>query len=156
MIFQTIFIWSKMIHSLKYLRFPTFKRKDIGIRKSEFVTKTQFLFEIIPFILDLFTMFAQSVIKHFSTFITSLVVYSMRCFSFSLGGLQTKFSFKLKINFRCKTIFLGFWFNFDKIAIACQSKVVNKLRERLQLHFLNKSKDFIPRGFSYLKITVRD
>ena len=46
------------------------------------------------------------------------------------------------------------WFNFDKIAIACQSKVVNKQRERLQLHFFNKSKDFIPRGFSYLEITV--
>ena len=42
LIFQTIIIWSKMIHSLKYLRSPTFKCKDIG-RKSEFVTKTQFL-----------------------------------------------------------------------------------------------------------------
>jgi len=33
-----------MIHSLKYLRSPTLKCKDIGIRKSEFVTKTQFLY----------------------------------------------------------------------------------------------------------------
>ena len=42
LICQTIIIWSKMIHSLKYLRSPTIKCKDIGIRKSEFVTKTQF------------------------------------------------------------------------------------------------------------------
>ena len=33
-----------MIDSLKYLRSPTLKGKDIGIRKSEFVTKTQFLY----------------------------------------------------------------------------------------------------------------
>ena len=44
MIFQTIIIWSKIIHSLKNLRSPTLNCKDIGIRKSEFVTKTQFLF----------------------------------------------------------------------------------------------------------------
>ena len=35
-----------MIDSLKYLRSPTLKGKDIGIRKSEFVTKTQFLYRI--------------------------------------------------------------------------------------------------------------
>ena len=39
LIFQTIIIWSKMIDSLKYLRLPTLKCKDIGIRKSEFVKK---------------------------------------------------------------------------------------------------------------------
>ena len=33
-----------MIHSLKYLRSPTIKCKDTGIRKSEFVSKTQFLY----------------------------------------------------------------------------------------------------------------
>ena len=33
-----------MIHSLKYLRSPTLKCKDLRIRKSEFVTKTQFLY----------------------------------------------------------------------------------------------------------------
>ena len=43
LIFQTIIIWSKMIDSLKYLRSPTLKCKDIGKRKSEFVTKTQFI-----------------------------------------------------------------------------------------------------------------
>ena len=31
------------IHSLKYIRFRTLGCKDIGIRKSEFVAKTQFL-----------------------------------------------------------------------------------------------------------------
>ena len=55
-IFQTIIIWSKIVHSLKYLRSPTLKCKDIGIRKSEFVTKTQFLFvkirELFCFALD--------------------------------------------------------------------------------------------------------
>ena len=34
-----------MIHSLKYLRSPTLKCKEIGIRKSKFVTKTQFLLQ---------------------------------------------------------------------------------------------------------------
>ena len=48
LIFQTIIIWSKMIDSLKYLRSPTLKCKDIGIRKSEFVTKTQFLCIKLP------------------------------------------------------------------------------------------------------------
>ena len=43
LIFQTQIIWSKRIHSLKYLRSATFGSKDIVIRKSEFVTKTQFL-----------------------------------------------------------------------------------------------------------------
>ena len=32
-----------MIDSLKYLGSPTLKCKDIGIKKSEFVAKTQFL-----------------------------------------------------------------------------------------------------------------
>ena len=36
------FVRSKNI-SLKYQRFTTLGSKDIGIRKSEFVTKTQFL-----------------------------------------------------------------------------------------------------------------
>ena len=35
-------VWTKIIHILKYLRSLTLKCKDIGIRKSEFVTKTQF------------------------------------------------------------------------------------------------------------------
>ena len=47
LIFQTIIIWSKIVHSLKYLRSPTLKCKDIGIRKSEFVTKTQFLYPYV-------------------------------------------------------------------------------------------------------------
>ena len=44
LIFQTQIIWSNRIHSLKYLRSATFGSKDIGIRKSEFVAKTQFLY----------------------------------------------------------------------------------------------------------------
>ena len=44
MIFQTQIISFKRSHSLKYLRSTTFGSKDIVIRKSEFVTKTQFLF----------------------------------------------------------------------------------------------------------------
>ena len=46
LIFQTIIIWSKVIHSLKYLRSPTIKCKDIWIRTLEFMTKTQFLWNI--------------------------------------------------------------------------------------------------------------
>ena len=43
LIFQTQIIWSNTIHSLKYLRSATFGSKDIVIRKSEFVAKTQLL-----------------------------------------------------------------------------------------------------------------
>ena len=43
LIFQIQVIWSNRIHSLKYLRSTTFGFKDIVIRKSEFVAKTQFL-----------------------------------------------------------------------------------------------------------------
>ena len=43
LIFQTQIIWSNRIHSLKYLRSATFGSKDIVIRKSEFVAKTQLL-----------------------------------------------------------------------------------------------------------------
>ena len=37
-------IWSDRIHNSKYQRSTTFGWKDIGIRKSEFVAKTQFVF----------------------------------------------------------------------------------------------------------------
>ena len=43
LIFQTKIIWCNRIHSLKYLRSTTLDFRDIGVRKSEFVTKTQFL-----------------------------------------------------------------------------------------------------------------
>ena len=43
LIFQIQNIWSNRIHGLKYLRSTTFGSKDIVIRKSEFVAKTQFL-----------------------------------------------------------------------------------------------------------------
>ena len=43
LIFQTQINWSNRIHSLKYLRYATFGSKDVMIRKSEFVAKTQFL-----------------------------------------------------------------------------------------------------------------
>ena len=46
LILQIQIIWSNRIHSLKYLRPATFGSKDIVIRKSEFVVKTEFqLFE---------------------------------------------------------------------------------------------------------------
>ena len=38
------FVRSKHV-SLKYQRFTTFASKDIGIRKSEFVAKSQFLLQ---------------------------------------------------------------------------------------------------------------
>jgi len=43
LIFQTLVIWSNRINILKYLRYQRLSCKDIGIRKSEFVAKTQFL-----------------------------------------------------------------------------------------------------------------
>ena len=47
MIFQTQIIWSNRIHSLKYLRSTTLICRDKGIKKSEFVTMTQFLYIIL-------------------------------------------------------------------------------------------------------------
>ena len=43
LIFQTIIIWSKMSHSLKYLRSPTIKCKDIWIRKYRVCDKNSIL-----------------------------------------------------------------------------------------------------------------
>ena len=44
LIFQTYMIWSNRNQSLKYLRSMSLGCKDIGIRKSKFVAKTQFLY----------------------------------------------------------------------------------------------------------------
>ena len=46
LIFQTDIIWSNRTDSLKYQSSTTLKSKDRGIRKSEFVAKTQFLYGI--------------------------------------------------------------------------------------------------------------
>ena len=45
--FQTYIIWSNRIHSLKYQRSLTLDWKDTGIGKSEFVAKTQFLWNLL-------------------------------------------------------------------------------------------------------------
>jgi len=65
LIYQTFIIWSKEIHSLKYLRSPTVKWKDIGKRKSEFVTKTQFLYRVC--IIPLRTWIIQETIQVISS-----------------------------------------------------------------------------------------
>ena len=44
LIFQTYMIWSNRNHSLKYVRSMSLGCKDIGIRKSKVVAKTQFLY----------------------------------------------------------------------------------------------------------------
>ena len=46
------------IHSLKYLKSTTLESKDIGFRKAEFVTKTQFLFAFFPPLI--FALFMQN------------------------------------------------------------------------------------------------
>ena len=43
LIFQTYIFWSNKSHSFKFQRFTTLESKNIGIRKSEFVAKSQFL-----------------------------------------------------------------------------------------------------------------
>ena len=48
MIIQTWAIRSNRIHSLKYLTSTKSDCKDIDFRKSEFVTKTQFLYSDLP------------------------------------------------------------------------------------------------------------
>ena len=45
LIFQTYIIWSNKSHNLKCQRSTTLKSKKIGIRKLEFVAKTQFLYK---------------------------------------------------------------------------------------------------------------
>ena len=45
LIFQTYMFWANRNHSLKYLRSTTLDCKNIGIRKSKFVGKTQFLYK---------------------------------------------------------------------------------------------------------------
>ena len=45
-IFKTYIVWSARIHSLKYLASTTFGFKEMGILKSEFVAKTQFLYPV--------------------------------------------------------------------------------------------------------------
>jgi len=47
LIFQTYIIWSNRSHSLKCQRSTTLGCKNIGKRKSEFVTKNQFLFRTL-------------------------------------------------------------------------------------------------------------
>ena len=54
LIFQTLIIWSNIIHSLKYQRSTTLDRKDIEIRKSEFVKNLWFIMS------TLFTLNSQS------------------------------------------------------------------------------------------------
>ena len=44
LIFHTLIIWSNRNHSKNYLRSTTLGCKDIRIRKSEFVAKTQFFY----------------------------------------------------------------------------------------------------------------
>ena len=46
LIFQASIVWSNKSRSLKCQRFTTLESKDTGIRKSEFVAKTQFLSRI--------------------------------------------------------------------------------------------------------------
>ena len=55
LIFQTYLFWSNKSHSLKFQRFTTLESKDIGIRKSEFVAKSQFLwdFSVAQFVQEL-------------------------------------------------------------------------------------------------------
>ena len=49
LIFQTYIFWSNKSRSLKFQKFTTLESKDIGIRKSEFVAKSQFLSDTVFF-----------------------------------------------------------------------------------------------------------
>jgi len=111
LIFQTIIIWSKIIHSLKYLRSLTLKCKDIGKRKSEFVTKSQFLCRQIIFYTMLITptfmiwwtgetkrsvnwsfLHLGSLLHHWNNI--NIIIYSRwRMYILKLDILQTKTSY---------------------------------------------------------------
>ena len=66
LIFQTWILLSNRMHRLKYLRSLILVCQDIGIRKSEFVAKTQFLYiqnSIIILILKCFEMIRKGIKK---------------------------------------------------------------------------------------------
>ena len=79
LIFQAQIIWSKKIHSLKYLRSATFGSKDIVIRKSKFVAKTQFL-----------SIHKLASLSHKS---------SLKKFFFDLKWIRRTWSFLLKMDY---------------------------------------------------------
>ena len=56
LIFQAEMILSNRIHNLVYLRSTTLGCKDIEIRKSEFVVKTQFLYQTCRYKYDPFVL----------------------------------------------------------------------------------------------------
>ena len=65
MIFQTDIILFNRIHSLKYQTYRTLGSKDIGIRKLEYVAKTQFLLK----------HFFLSLSKRLTTFLFGIFLY---------------------------------------------------------------------------------
>ena len=64
-VFKTYTIWSNKIYSLKYLKYMTSDCKDIGIRKSDFVPKTKFLWKRIENIIYFVSLI--NIGKKFST-----------------------------------------------------------------------------------------
>ena len=81
LIFQAYIIWSNKSHSLKFQRFTTLESKDIGIRKSEFVTKSQFLYRSLIH-KNQFQSSAGSNFKHW--------IQSLNCVSYLNPGWNFK------------------------------------------------------------------
>jgi len=69
-----------MIDSLKYLRSPALKCKDIGIRKSEFVTKTQFLSKKFRFLIFCFLPCTAECFPPRHVFHPGSLIYSLQTF----------------------------------------------------------------------------
>ena len=79
--FQTFIIWSNRSHSLKCQRSTTLDSKDIGIRKSEFVAKTQFLWGNLLLFYEsckiVFSFIAFHLLMNYSLIFCFVLVYSV-------------------------------------------------------------------------------
>ena len=107
LIFQAQNILSNRIHSLKYLGSTTFGFKDIVIRKSEFVAKTQFLNFCLENLEEprecLKLRFKNSNLSR----LTSLVYRQIK-YIFIISTLLDQQLIKFQITFKLKRVFVFF------------------------------------------------
>ena len=64
-----------LIHNLKYLRSAIFGSKDIGIRKSEFVAKTQFLWKLLRSGSKYYGKYFRFQNKNYHNFANNLLIF---------------------------------------------------------------------------------
>ena len=109
LIFQTYIIWANQIHSLKYLRSTTLGFKDKEIIKSQFVTKTQFLW------ISMFLLF-NSIVDLSTKFCIEILYFCFFCFK-KLGEyfhfiLNKRFSIFKSYYLLSANVLKGLWILF--------------------------------------------